>query len=54
MSELRLEQIVVSGTSECDYLYGLDEQGTVWTMTVDGKVQKWRKMSMTKEDEAKP
>lgn len=49
MSDLRLEQIVVSPGQLMDTLYGIDENGAVWMRNalVDSM---WRKLPMTKAE----
>ncbi len=45
MSDLRLDQIVVSADSGTDWLYGLDENGQVWVCQPG---ESWSKLPMAK------
>ena len=46
MSDLRLEQIVVSEGDDGHWLYGLDQNGTVWYLEPGNKA--WVRVPMVK------
>lgn len=47
MSDLRLEQIFVAVSNDTHWLYGLDENGTVWNRNARDL---WAKLPMTKAE----